>query len=452
MTDDRLTNVDAEASLLGALMQDNDLIDQVGDRVSSQDFSEGVHQRLFEVICHRRALGKPANPVTIKGHFDGDQALKELGGMAYLAGLTANSYGRMVAYDLADQLADLSVRRTMREKLRLAAEDCFNLDIATAEVVSRADAALVQKGADVVSQAAAWECIGELVKSYDEKSLGVTCGMIPTFDDLLGPMSPKQLIIGAGRPGMGKTALAVSYALGAARRGHGVLFVSLEMSSRELAARMAADLCFSSDDPVPFACIRDGRLSEPQLRQLLAAQNRMSTLPLQVVDAGSLTTGRLSAIVRRHARRMAAQGVRLELVVVDYLQLLQPDQRARSAYESVSEVSRSLKVMAKDNALAIFALAQLSRDVERRADKKPQLSDLKDSGQIEQDADAVMFLLRDEYYLRQSEVAMTSPEFPKWEMAMNESKGRIEFILAKRRNGVTGVANGRFHGSYQAVR
>ena len=170
------------------------------------------------------------------------------------------------------------------------------------------------------------------------------------------------------------------------------------------------------------------------------------------MDVGSLNIGRLNMLVRRHARAMAAKGFSLDLVIVDYLQLLSPDHKGRSNYEAVSEVSRGLKALAKDNELAVFALAQLSRTVETRPDKRPQLSDLRDSGQIEQDADAVLFLLRKEYYLRQEEPDPLSPKRVDWENHLDAVKGQIEFILAKRRNGTTGTAIGQFHGAYQAVR
>lgn len=251
---------------------------------------------------------------------------------------------------------------------------------------------------------------------------------------------------------MGKTALALSYSIGAVRAGHGVLYVSLEMSGRELAARMASDLCFGSDNPIPFSNIRDGSLSPEYRSRIINAKNDMLARPFSVIDAGSLTMGRLNMLVRRHKRRMAAMGHKLELVVIDYLQLLHTDSKSRSNYEAVSEISRGLKAMAKDNDIAVFALAQLSREVEKRHDRRPQLSDLRDSGQIEQDADAVLFLLRQEYYLQQEEVPPLHKDYTNWQAKMAEFENKIEFIVAKRRNGITGRAMGKFYGKYQAVR
>jgi len=447
-----LANVEAEAEVLGNMMAGYAEVDRVADVLSSIDFSEPVHSRIYEIIVDQASKGKPTSPIAVKNFFEGDETIARLGGVSYLARLTGKASG-LGALENARMLADLATRRRMAEGLRIAAVDCEDLTLTAAEIVAQADAAISLKAGDLVHQATGAECFDELFASYLEGNKGVTCGAIASLDELMGPMKAKQLVIGAGRPGMGKTALALSYALGAAARGHGVLYVSLEMSAPELAARMASDLCFDGPvDPVPYPAIRDGDLTRKQKDAVAAAREHMATLPFAVVDAGSLTVGRLNMLVRRHARRMAAAGHKLDLVVVDYLQLLSPDTKGRSNYEAVSEVSRSLKAMAKDNAIAVFALAQLSREVEKRPGARPQLSDLRDSGQIEQDADAVLFLLRPEYYLRQNEPDATDAKRFQWEQALEAEQGKIEFIVAKRRNGVTGQAVGQFHGFYQAVR
>lgn len=446
---DALINLEGEAELLGMLLSENRLFDAVADVIEAHDFAEPLHERIYETALEQAMRGKPANPVTLKAFFEGDEAMKQIGGTTYLARLTANASMLMSAGDMARHLRELAQRRTMRAGLQDASTVCADLSTPANDIIDLADQALAVRTNDGIYQPTGAECLDELLDGLGKQEAGVTSG-IGELDRLLGPMRPKQLIIGAGRPGMGKTALALSYAIGAARRGHGVMFVSLEMSSQELAARMAADMCF--DERVPFAAIRDGRLNTEQARHVRDAGSMMRGLPFQVIDAGSLTTGRLGMLVRRHARRMKANGHKLELVVVDYLQLLSPDQRGRSAYEAVSEVSRSLKCMAKDNGIAVFALAQLSREVEKRTDKRPQLSDLRDSGQIEQDADAVLFLLRPEYYLRQAEPDPASVEYAAWKAQLDKHAGQLEFILAKRRNGTTGTATGTFWGQYQAVR
>ncbi len=448
---DPLVNFALEAELLGGLMIENNCVDQVADIVTAEDFSEKVLGRIFQAIVHEVASGKRANALTLKGYFDRDPDMARIGGISFLASLTGNYSGSPVV-DAATSVADLARRRTMRAGLRVVSNECEDLTVPAAEIVTHADAAVSGSARDTIHQPTGGECFDELIKAFDDDRHGVLCHQIPAMDAVLGPLRSKQLIIGAGRPGMGKTAVALSYAIGAARAGHGVLYVSLEMSSTELAGRMAADMCFDGREGVPFNCIRDAKLNQWQRRKVVEAGSYMHSLPLAVIDAGHLTTGRLSMLARRHARRMQARGHRLELIIVDYLQLLSPDNRGRSNYEAVSEVSRALKALAKDMDCAVMALAQLSREVERRPDKRPQLSDLRDSGQIEQDADAVLFLLRNEYYLRQAEPDLTAPDRYDWEQALAEAQGKIEFILAKRRNGTVGTTVGEFHGAYQAVR
>jgi replicative DNA helicase len=448
-----LINVEAEAALLGAILQENGLIDKVADGLAYSDFSEPVHARIFSAVVEQYSKGKSVTPITIKGYLEGDKDLTRLGGFAYLARLTSDMHGLLAPMDLCTQIAEISKRRRMADGLRMAALDCEDLSITTAEIVSEADAAISDSGGDLVNQLSAAQCFDEMVRENANRHVGVKCGEIAVLDGLLGPMRPKQLIIGAGRPGMGKTALALSYAIGAARNGHGVLYVSLEMSGAELAARMAADMCFNGNDGVPYHAIRDWELTHSQKQAVADARREVDAMPFEVIDVGSLTVGRLNMLIRRHARRMEARGHKLELVIVDYLQLLSPDSRGRSNYEAVSEVSRALKAMAKDNGVAIFALAQLSREVEKRPGCRPQLSDLRDSGQIEQDADAVLFLLRPHYYLKNDEPDDPSSEkYTQWLNAMEQTRDVLEFILAKRRNGETGNAVGMFNGFYQAVR
>lgn len=447
-----IANVEAEAALLGALLVESKLIDSVANVLVGSDFYEPIHGRIFEVIVNQASLGKPTNPVALKTHFE-DGFLNPLGGPSYLARLSGDLQGLFDPMGLAQQVNDLSQRRRMQAGLITAANACADMESTTAEIASHADAALSDKTDNSVEIISIGKCFDNLVDSFGRERHGVTCGHIPSLDGLLGPMLPKQLIIGAGRPGMGKTALALSYAIGAADAGHGVLYVSLEMSGAELVVRAASAMSFDGNSGIPYNFIRDDDLSDWQRRRLAEIGILSHNLPLEIADTGSLSIGRLNMLIRRHARRMEAKGFKLELVIVDYLQLLHPDTKGRGQYEAVSEISRGLKAMAKDHGVAIFALAQLSRAVETRPDKRPQLSDLRDSGQIEQDADAVLFLLRPEYYLNQDKPQdETAPDYPKWVSDMAEIKGVIEFILAKRRNGETGTSIGEFLGAYQVVR
>ena len=450
MSDETLINVELEAEFLGLLMQENKSIDTALDLVDAEDFGEPAHGRIFAAIAREASLGRPANPVTLKAYFDADEAIKSLGGAKYIFNITAHLSMTPVRPS-AERIRDLAQRRRMRGGLIAAADACLDHESTTAEIINFADNAITQNGKDEIHQPTGGECFDELINGFGEGDYGVTCGIIPDLDEAIGALRPGQMVIVAGRPGMGKSSVAVSYALGAAQNGHGVLFATLEMSSRELAGRMAADMCYREGKGIPYGAIRKGSLDDWQRKQVARAGQHMCTLPFQVVEKGNLTTGRLNMLIRRHKRRMEAKGQKLELVVVDYLQLMRPDRRG-SKYEDVSEVSMALKAMAMDHGVAIMALAQLSRLVEQRPDKRPQLSDLRDSGQIEQDADVVLFLLREEYYLRLTEPDESDPKRAGWEASMDTARNRIEFIVAKRRNGETGTAIGQFHGAFQAVR
>lgn len=793
---DVICNIEAEAALLGALLMENDLIDRAADVVDVEDFSFALHGRIFSALLYEFAQGKKVTPVTLRPYFDGDDDIKDLGGVGYLARLTADAAGLLAFKELCAQIADLGLRRRMQEGFKAAVAACSDMSTKIGDIIGQADAAMTISGKEEIHQVSGAECFDEVLTGFDDDGAGgVLCGSIGSLDGVLGAIRPKQLIIGAGRPGMGKaqpldakvltqwgwttmgnlrvgdqlasvngdlsvvmgvypqgeqqlyrvtfsdgrsteccaehlwcvryrdwdaprvlstdrlaemltrsrykgrlsidlingqwgsssplpldpwllgiligdgnicsghvrfssadpeivervsslmpeglrvsaaggvdyrisggqrggkpnqikdalsalglfglgghekyiplcylnasaeqrwellrglmdsdgwaekfgairfssvserlshdvqylvrslggvcsiranvksyaykgekkqgrvaytckirmqngqkafslkrkverakrisntvrlsiksieqtrvdqaqcilvshpsrlyvtddfivthnTAVAISYAIGAARRGHGVLFISLEMSSHELGMRMASDLCFDlgEHDRVPFAAIQSGTINDRQRDAIRRARGYVADLPLFVVDAGSMTIGRLNMLVRRYARRLEAKGQKLELVIVDYLQLLHPDQRHRSAYENVSEVSRGLKACAKENGVGVFALAQLSREVEKREDKRPMLSDLRDSGQIEQDADGVLFLLRQEYYLLKNEPDPGSDKHETWRNLLERNRGKIEFIVAKRRNGVEGYSAGRFFGPYQAVR
>lgn len=449
-----IANPESEYALLSRLLYDPSAIDTVADFLAPADFSEGFYGRIYGLIVDSHARGTALNPLTLRPHIEQDPGYRDAGGAGFIASLT-NALATMVpARATAAQIRDLARRRRLvaglGESIALGADVNASLEA----VVDSAESALAAATAagDTLSQPSAADAVQALMQAADGPRRSVHCGTIPSLDALLGGMRPKQLVIGGGRPGMGKTAAALSYSLGAAANGHGVLYVSLEMSAPELAARMAADLSFDGHRGIPYAEINADAPTPRAFRAMADARDRLRAMPLQLVDAGSLSVGRLELLVRRHKRRFAARGGSLDLVVVDYLQLLRCDERQKSAYEAVSEISRRLKGIAKDHDVAILALAQLSRALEQRADRKPILSDLRESGQIEQDADAVIFFYRHEYYLRQEARRPGDPLYRDWQQSIADCQGAIDFICAKRRNGVTGSALGEFHGAYQAVR
>lgn len=447
-------NVESEYALVAALLFDSKRVDTVADRITGTDFAEPFFGRVFDLIVREHGQGKPVNAMTIRPFLEADPGYQELGGTKWLAGLVSGAAAMANVKMAANQIADLARRRRLLDALRDTLVAGADMATPIGSVVDAADAAILEATetlatSNVVTGA---EAMAQLIKASETRQRSIRSHIIGSLDDLLGGMRPRQLVIGAGRPGMGKTAAALSYALGAAQAGHGVLFVSLEMGATELSARIAADLAFDGRGGVPFSDINSDQPNAAARRAMGNAMAMLEDMPLHIVDAGSLTLGRLDMIVRRYRRRLASRGQSLDLVVVDYLQLLRTDEKRQSAYETVSEISRRLKAMAKDQDVCVFALAQLSRDVEKREDKRPHLSDLRDSGQIEQDADAVLFLYRHEYYVRQAEPKPHSAEYQAWQSMLEDCTGMIDFICAKRRNGLTGTATGQFHGAFQAVR
>lgn len=444
-------NVAAEIAVISAMMCAPNLIDQIADVLSPEDFADVFVGHVYSLITREHSLGRPANPVTLKPYLIGEPAFDELGGMAWLASLTETSVAVGTAKGSARQIVELAQRRRLIQGLKAAIEAACDYNQPIEGLIEVADQAITEArdAGETRGEYSGVDCLDMIINSFDEPVTGVECRVIPSIDKLLGPMRPAHFIVGAGRPGMGKTATAISYALGAANGGYGVLFVSLEMSARELAERMAGDMCL--DARVPYSAIRDRTLTNEQKREVCRAREHMADLPLQIIDR-VMTVSQLRASVRRWKRRFEAKGNTLDLVIVDYIQRLKPDGKA-NRYETVTEISAAMKDIAKENSLAVFGLAQLNRAVEQRDDKRPYMSDLKESGQLEQDADAILFFLRDEYYLRQAgEPDPSDPKHEAWHRSLQACQGRIEFICAKRRNGETGSMMGDFLYTYQAVR
>lgn len=457
-------NVEAEAALLGAMMVENKIVDQIADRIGGQHFFEPLHGRIFDAIVREYGLGRVANPVTLRPYFIDDSGMKEVGGPGYLAQLTGSGAGVIGARDFAEQILELARRRSLLTSLSEIITSASNWDKPFAELVAEAESAILdasQTSDDGVVEISLAQAMKRSLER-EEQSDGIRCG-IEAIDKALGPIHPKEMVVVAGRPGMGKTVVGLSYALGAVRARDDLdfqevkdaaLFISLEMSADQLAQRASADLCFDGHRGIYYGDIVDRKLTIEQSREVARATLRVESVPLHIVDAPRMTISRLGSTVRRWKRRLAARGQRLRLVVVDYLQLLQPDTREKDLYTRITEVSKGVKAVAKANDVAVIALAQLSRAVEQRGgDHRPNLGDLRDSGQIEQDADGVVFLYRAEYYLKKDERAdETHPKHESWKAAMEIVRGQIEYIVAKRRERPETTTKGRFYGSFQAVR
>ncbi len=462
-------NIEAEAALLGALMIDNRLAEDVQIKLKSDHFFEPVHGRIYDAILKLVDRNMVANPVTLKPMFEADEAMKALGGPAYLAQLTGSGAALIGAKDFAEQIYDLALLRELVSVGRDMATRALDTSeaITPKEQIESAEVALYRV-AEQGGETGSVKTFGQATKlavELAEKALntggglsGVTTGL-DTVNGKTGGLHHSDLIILAGRPGMGKTALATNFAYNAARRwvrdeedgiepaksvGAKVAFFSLEMSADQLATRILAEQSGISSEN-----LRMGKITQQDFRNLARASAELESLPLYIDDTPGLTIAALRTRARRLKRRHG-----IGLVIVDYLQLLTGSGRSSEAnrVQEISEISRGLKTLAKELHLPVIALSQLSRAVEQRDDKQPQLSDLRESGSIEQDADIVLFVYREEYYVKSKEPkrpmegddAKTFDEHARWLQDLQRVEGLAELIIAKQRHGATGKVKMRF--------
>jgi replicative DNA helicase len=452
-------NLDAEAALLGAMMIDNRLAEDVQLKLRPEHFHEPLHGDIYAAILKLVDRNMIANPVTLRPLFADHPAMADLGGPAYLAKLTEQSAALIAAKDFADQIYDLALLRELirvGRELVVKASDTSN-DVNPHEQIQAAELALyrVAEEGEVASSVKSFAQSATLAVQMAERALksgghlsGITTGL-NALNAKIGGLHRSDLVILAGRPAMGKTALATNIAFAAAERlmrdkadgidktsGAGVAFFSLEMSADQLATRILAEQSnISSED------LRMGKISQAQFRDLARAAGTLQDLPLYIDDTPGLTI----AALRSRARRLKRQkGV--GLIVVDYLQLLQGTSRQSSdnRVNEISEITRGLKTLAKELNVPVLALSQLSRAVEQREDKRPQLADLRESGTIEQDADIVLFVYRDEYYHAQKKPEDGTEKFDKWLERAHKIEGRAEVIVAKQRHGSTGIVDLHF--------
>ena len=455
-------NLEAEQALLGAMLIDNRLVEDVQIKLRAEHFFEELHGRIYSAILRTVDRNLVANPVTLKPLFANDQAMAELGGPAYLATLAANTAALFGARDFAQQIYDFAVLRELirvgRGMVEQAIDTSRDLDpqaqIQEAEVAlyKVAEQGEISGGMKEFRDATrvAVEIVEKAFKSGGHLS-GITTGLTG-LNEKMGGLHNSDLIILAGRPGMGKTALATNMAFAAAQRarldvsqgipleksaGAACAFFSLEMSADQLATRILAE-----ESGVSGELLRMGKINEQQFLKLARAAQELEDLPLYIDDTPGLTI----AAMRTRARRLKRQKG-IGLIVVDYLQLLQGSGKGGEAnrVQELSEITRGLKTLAKELAVPVIALSQLSRQVENREDKRPQLSDLRESGSIEQDADIVLFVYRDEYYHAQKKPEEGSEKFIQWMEKGERIRGRAEVIVAKQRHGATGIVNVHFH-------
>ncbi|MBR3370177.1 MAG: replicative DNA helicase [Rhodobacteraceae bacterium] len=456
-------NIEAEQQLLGAILVNNDVYDRISTLVKPAHFFDPVHQRIFEIAAARILKNALASPVTIKAFMEDDEGLKELGGPAYLARLAAAAISAYAARDYAQMIYELAVRRDLirlgqdisarASQMDVASEPKEQIIEAEQRLYKLAEQGVAERGFQSFLKAVT-EAVNIANAAYqrDGGLAGISTGLID-LDKKLGGLHPSDLIILAGRPSMGKTSLATNIAFNIAKaykrgqkpdgsegavQGGVVGFYSLEMSAEQLAARI-----LSEASEVPSEQIRRGDMTEEEFRRFVEAAKSLEACPLYIDDTPALPIAQVAARARRLKRTHG-----LDVLMVDYLQLLRGTSK-ESRVQEVSEITQGLKAIAKELNIPVIALSQLSRQVESREDKRPQLSDLRESGSIEQDADVVMFVYRDEYYREREKPSDHDLEaMAKWQEIMETVHGKAEVVIGKQRHGPIGTVELSFEGRF----
>jgi replicative DNA helicase len=454
-------NIDAEQALIGAVLVNNEAFYRVSDFLAPDHFYEPIHQKIFEIAGSLIRAGKIATPVTLKTFLPADFEIGGLTVSQYLARLAAEATTVINAGDYGRTIYDLSTRRRLIEiggdvvnvaydaPVDLAPQD--QIEDAERRLYELAETGRYGGGFQGFAQALT-TAVDMAANAYsrDGKLSGLSTGL-EGLDNKLGGLQKSDLVILAGRPGMGKTALATNLAYNVAKAWRGevqpdgrtatinggiVGFFSLEMSAEQLATRM-----ISEQTEIPSYRIRRGEIEPPDFDRIVETARDMEKLPLYIDESGGLSIAQLAARARRLKRQRG-----LDLLVVDYIQLLQGSSRRaqEGRVQEVTEITTNLKALAKELNVPILALSQLSRQVESRDDKRPQLSDLRESGSIEQDADVVMFVFREEYYLANKEPKPGTPEYEKWMLDLAAVHGKGDVIIGKQRHGPTGTVTLQF--------
>ena len=455
-------SIEAEQQLLGAILTNNDIFDRVASVINSSHFYEPVHSRIYEIAAARIAKNNLASPVTLKAFLEDDPGLIELGGPAYLVRLAGSAISSFAAADYAQMIYDMAMRRELIDLGNNIASKAKKADIKLEpkEQIVEAEQALYklsEQGSAERGYVSFLKAVTEAVNTAnaayqrDGGLAGISTGLID-LDKKLGGLHPSDLLILAGRPSMGKTSLATNLAFNVAKaykkgikpdgsegavEGGVVAFCSLEMSAEQLAARILSEAA-----EIPSEQIRKGDMTEEEFRRFVQAAKDLEACPLYIDDTPALPIAQLAARARRLKRTHG-----LDLLIIDYLQLCRGTSDNR--VQEIGEISMGMKAIAKELNIPVIGLSQLSRTVESRDDKRPQLSDLRESGSIEQDADVVMFVFREEYYVEREKPSDDRlDEMAAWQERMERLHGKAEVILGKQRHGPIGTVELSFEGQY----
>jgi len=439
-------NIEAEQSVIGSILVSNEIFDEVSTIIDSSKFYDPIHQKIFHAIENLIAKGMLANPITLKNFFENDKNLIDLEGHEYLVKLTKFSTSLRQSIEYAKLIYDMHVRRELIKISETTIDNASNkeINVPGEKIIEESERLLfdlAERGTFNKSFIKFEKALDQTIEmaqrafKSEEGIVGVPTGLTD-LDDRLGGLHNQDLIIIAGRPSMGKTALATNIAFHAAKKiqekeevKSSVAFFSLEMSSEQLSTRILAEQSrIKSND------IRRGKVSEEQMDKFIEVSKNIVDLPLFIDETPAISIAALSNRARR-IKRLHGVG----LIVVDYIQLMTANNfRNDGRVQEISEITQGLKALAKELNVPVLALSQLSRAVEQRDDKKPQLSDLRESGSIEQDADVVMFVYRESYYLERKEPRAATVEHAEWQSKMNEISNIAEIMIGKQRHGPTG--------------
>ena len=447
-------NLEAEQTVLGSILLKNEIFDEISE-VKEDYFYNPINKKIFKIINDLLAKGLLANPITLKNYFTNENELTEIGGAEYLVKLTKFSTSKIQIKYYADLLHDLKIRRNLIEISRETLDETLNKnsEVNAEQIIENAEKKLfdiAERGrfnkSYIEFKDALLETIAMASSAYknEEGIVGVPTGL-KDLDDRLGGLHKQDLLIIAGRPSMGKTALATNIAFNAAKKlldkekKSSIVFFSLEMSSEQLSTRI-----LSEQSRIKSNDIRRGKINQDEFEKFIETSKNLENLPLFIDDTPAITISTLSNRARR-IKRMHG----LDLIVVDYIQLMKSgNYKNEGRVQEIGEITQGLKALAKEMDVPVLALSQLSRAVEQRDDKKPQLADLRESGSIEQDADVVMFVYREEYYLEKLEPKVGTAEHVEWQEKMSLVHNLAELIIGKQRHGPTGIIRLEFESAF----
>ena len=449
-------NIKAEQSLLGSILVNNDILDEISNTIKPSIFFDPAHVKIYETIQSLNNRGMIANPITLKNFFERDDMLSEVGGTEYLVKLTRFSASTKQAIDYAKIIHEMYLRRELfliSDKLSSETINTNSIEISAEKIIENTEKSLfdlAERGSFSQSYIKFNQALDQTIQmatmamQNEQGLVGVPTGLTD-LDEKLGGLHKSDLIILAGRPSMGKTALATNIAYNAAQNilkrqeKSSVAFFSLEMSSEQLSTRILSEQAKIRSDN-----IRQGKVTEEEINRYIETSRNIYNLPLFIDETPAITIATLSNRARRIKRLFG-----LSLIVVDYIQLMRSNlNKNEGRVQEISEITQGLKALAKELAVPVLALSQLSRAVEQRDDKQPQLADLRESGSIEQDADVVMFVYREAYYLERKQPKLGSIEHAEWQSKMNDVNGLADIILGKQRHGPTGTIKVEFEGIY----